>query len=114
MGITSHLVEIEKFISKHKHSDANAVFNAVKKKLPSITKATVYRNLEKMVKTERLTSFELNGRSLFEIKKPSHCHFVCMKCGKIFEINAPLINEPKDFKVQNISIIIRGACKECT
>lgn len=47
----------------------------------------------------------------------NHVHFTCNNCDKTFcidEIQTPKINLPKKFKADNIFLVVKGICEDCT
>jgi len=88
-------------------------------KLPQLDRATIYRNLNKLVKNDKLrelnikkaiTSYEL-------IHSDKHHHKVCKICGDIkhFSIKKEDILKlipTQDFEIENIEITITGKCKK--
>ncbi|KYO68585.1 Fur family transcriptional regulator [Thermovenabulum gondwanense] len=109
--------------SNKKHLSAEEIYLIAKKILPKIGLATVYRALELFCEKGILQKLNLPNQPIkYEILKDdsnSHCHYVCLGCGKIYEvpIQKELIlseNENlKDFKIVNSSCWYFGYCKNC-
>ncbi|MFW5991110.1 MAG: Fur family transcriptional regulator [Nanoarchaeota archaeon] len=104
----------------NKHPSAEEVYKAVKKTLPSISPATVYRNLNNMASEGDVKKIYVENESHFDGDTKKHHHFVCQKCEKIFDNHSPNICEKaikdweKDgFLVKNSEIICYGFCKQC-
>ena len=103
------------------HPSAAWIYNEVRKKIPHISKGTVYRNL--MVLEEEGAVIELNvdgtvGR--YEIRQDNHYHFICNQCGRIFDLNEPVETElnvkfakKTGFKITHHQLEFRGLCKDC-
>ena len=67
------------------HPSAEIIFKKVRKKLPRISLGTVYRNLKVM--KERGDILEISSQiARYDGDVSSHSHFVCEKCGEIFDI----------------------------
>lgn len=101
------------------HPSAEEVFLNVKKTLPRISLATVYRNLEQFAQTGRI--LEINGAiKRFDGDISDHQHFICNSCDKVYDIFCQM-PEIKNFKkhahkigkVENYQIIFHGTCKKC-
>ncbi len=76
------------------HPSADWIYNEVRKKIPHVSKGTVYRNL--MVLEEEGAVIELNvdgtvGR--YEISQDNHYHFICEQCGRIIDLFEPIETE---------------------
>ncbi|OGZ18043.1 MAG: hypothetical protein A2Z78_01675 [Candidatus Nealsonbacteria bacterium RBG_13_36_15] len=103
------------------HPSAEKVYSVVKKKLPRISKATVYRNLKDFKKRGEAQTIISQGKSHFDADTSSHAHFICLDCNKIFDVfenactNCSVIKnkKPKVGKIENYKINFYGHCKKC-
>ena len=85
------------------HPTAETVYALAKRHLPSIALGTVFRNLTKMAETGEVIKIALpDGADRFDMDVYDHMHILCVKCGKIYDI------EEKDVKVE-ISSVPAGA-----
>lgn len=94
--------------------------NEVCGKLPSIDRATIYRNLTFFVSENILRKVNVKkGISSFEINKENdyHQHFICKHCEKIIpvDINLKDIKKilPKSLKFDEFELNLKGSCKQC-
>ena len=72
---------ILKYLKLHKnHPTAQQVYDGIKKELPHISLATVYRNLNIMAKDGKVLKIEINKEQHFDGNACTHQHFVCKKC----------------------------------
>jgi Fe2+ or Zn2+ uptake regulation protein len=105
---------------KH-HPTAEEVFVAVKKELPKISLATVYKNLEALVACGAASKLSFgDSAARYEIRTDPHYHTRCLKCGLITDVNPAtvkqlmkLIEVPSGFKVQDYRVELLGYCKSC-
>tara|TARA_Y100001970_G_C13862834_1_gene665030 strand:+ start:137 stop:583 length:447 start_codon:yes stop_codon:yes gene_type:complete len=71
------------------HRDAEEIYLKIKKKNKiKVSKATVYRTIDVLVKNNMVRKMELgDGRALYETKfeKEHHDHIICVETGKITE-----------------------------
>lgn len=69
-----------------KHMTADQVYRELQKTYPSVSRATVYNNLNKLcdVKLIRRVSLEDSPDRYDRIER--HDHLVCQKCGKLADI----------------------------
>jgi len=84
--------------NKEKHLSAEDVYNLVKRKAPDVGLATVYRTLELFLEHDIIHSVNFgDGRKRYEYGDNTdghhHHHAICLKCGKILEINEDLLEE---------------------
>lgn len=107
------------------HLSADDIYLLVKGKAPEIGLATVYRTLEllcelnvieKIYFGDSITRFELRS----EEELHSHHHLVCVKCGKVQEINEDWlgiieekVEKEYNFEIKDHRLIFEGLCNEC-
>ncbi len=102
------------------HPSAETVYKAVKKDLPTISLATVYRNLNNLAEQGIIFKLQINNEARFDGDINHHQHCVCVKCGKVCDMFQKELTEyalknmkNKDFKPDGVNIIYTGLCKEC-
>lgn len=116
---TTQRVMILEFLDKHRiHPTVEQVYNGLKDKMISLSKATVYNTLNKFVESgivHELTIFSNEIR--YEYDKVNHIHFKCIKCSKIYDIKQEnsLHKETsiEEHKILDYQINLRGICKNC-
>jgi Fe2+ or Zn2+ uptake regulation protein len=122
MRNTVQLQKIRDYLCSVKcHPNAETVFNAVKKDLPSVTLATVYRNLNKMADNCEILRLEVNGEYRFDADKSMHQHAICRECGSILDFADLKLSEEilekfssGEFKAEDVRIFYYGKCKKCS
>ena len=70
------------------HLDAEDIYNNIKSKSIYISRATVYRTIDILVKNNLLRKMDVgDGRNRYELKNKDehHDHMICLKTGKIIE-----------------------------
>lgn len=103
------------------HPTADEVFMAVREKLPKISLATVYKNLEALVAcaaASKLTYGDAAAR--YEARRDHHYHTRCLKCGSLADLEPAaseqliaLLKPPRGFKVEDYRIELLGVCRNC-
>jgi len=119
--MTCQRLKIIEYLRKvKKHPTAEMVYKEVLKELPTITLATVYRNLNLLAEKGEITRFKVNEVYRFDGETCEHQHAICKGCGNIIDINDMEITEfamnkirSSEFKADCVNIIYRGYCKEC-
>lgn len=103
------------------HPTADEVYLAVKRKLPRISLATVYKNLEALVACEAISKLAYgDAAARYDIRTDHHYHTRCLECGKIWDLNArqglELLKQVKPqagFAVKDYRLELLGYCREC-
>ena len=103
------------------HPTADQIYERVRKKLPSISLGTVYRNLQKLVAEKKLQVL-MRGRSQhFDPLVERHQHFICESCDRVYDVFLENQREIKPaklphegFKVTSHQISFYGICKHCS
>jgi Fur family transcriptional regulator, peroxide stress response regulator len=103
------------------HPSADWIYNEVRQVIPQISKGTVYRNLMVLEKEGAVIELNVDGTvGRYEIRRNNHYHFICEKCGRIFDLNEPpetklnMKYEIKTgFKITRHQLEFRGLCKDC-
>lgn len=101
---------------------AEEIHNIASADYPALALTTVYRNLEMLVKNEKVNKIiysDATARYEYVEKDHKHGHFlVCVGCNKAFPLaECPLkvdgIKESTGFTVTGHNIEIYGYCKDC-
>jgi Fur family peroxide stress response transcriptional regulator len=103
------------------HPTADQIYDEVRKKIPNVSKGTVYRNLRVLQEDGAVTELNLNGTlSRFEAKQAGHYHFRCEQCGRVFDLDEPVnyelnerVSKITGFTVSYHQTEFRGLCKDC-
>ena len=104
-------------LDKQDHPTADDILLRVRKKLPSISLATVYNCLETLVDCGLVRQVNLDRASTrFCPNLAPHAHFKCSETGKIFDltIDEDSFNSlqsilPQGFKAQNFELSFSGS-----
>lgn len=103
------------------HPTADFVYEIIKKEMPNISLATVYRNLNLLAANGTIKKAEgLDGSVRFDYNTHPHYHFVCSRCNKIYDIPydvAPELGEKVFTRtgmiVENYDLCFKGICNDC-
>lgn len=98
------------------------IHRAAMRAVPSLSLATVYRTLKRLMDERQLHAVELPGEppryETAEAAHHHHHHFHCNRCDKVYDIEgcAHDIDEmaPKGFSVTDHQITLYGLCAACT
>ncbi|WP_373072590.1 Fur family transcriptional regulator [Sulfurimonas sp.] len=100
------------------HINIEDLYGKIKTLFPSISLATLYKNMHLMLKNNLLTEVSVkNSKTLYEITKDSHAHMHCENCGEVYDVDFNFENliYPKDdsFELKDTQVIFSGICKNC-
>ncbi len=107
--------------NSYEHPTASDVYNTVKEEIPNISLGTVYRDLSQLAENGLIEIVDSSdGKAHYEGNLDGHLHFVCEKCGKIFDIfcKPQLPDELKQFEKNGFLIrsqrtVFYGLCENC-
>ena len=98
---------------------ADEVLELAQKKMAGLGIATVYRTIKALAREGWLVSVELPGEPpRYEVRgKVHHHHFHCLKCRRMFELEACLEQVgkmlPSGFRAVDHVVLIYGFCSGC-
>ena len=103
------------------HPTADQIYGKVRKRLPSVSLGTVYRNLQKLVADDKLQILMVGRSQRFDPLVQRHQHFICEQCGRVFDVLVDTDDEIRPaklphagFKVSSHQLAFYGACKHCS
>jgi len=118
---TPQKAKIMEFLhSTHSHPTAEQVYDEVKRDLPKVSLATVYRNLNQEAKEGNILRLEIDGEYHYDAQISMHQHCICNICKKVVDIHNKKLSKTaleslntKGFSPQSVSIAFRGLCQNC-
>jgi Fur family transcriptional regulator, peroxide stress response regulator len=112
---------LEELSSRTDHPAADQIFDAVRTRMPEISRTTVYRVLETFVRLGIARKVCHPGAAArYEVQSERHHHLVCLHCESIVDLEDPsldklrLLNVTSGFRIADYSIQFRGLCSECS
>ena len=104
----------EYVLSTADHPSADQVFQAVRKRFPMVSRATVYNTLNLFVDKRLLRAFVLApGRIVFDPKTDSHHHFIDERTGEIVDVpwdavDVKRVERLRGFDVREYQVVMHG------
>ena len=105
------------------HPTADEVYQSMKDEYPSISRATVYRNLNKMSDNGQALKVRVSsGADRIDDTLCPHYHVVCAKCGRVDDVEVDLpssVTESLDkatapgFTITGYELLFCGLCSAC-
>lgn len=104
------------------HPTADQLYQRVRRVLPSVSPATVHRNVQDFVRAGLLTPFERPGTAVrYETNPDEHHHFVCRSCGCVWDVYLTAVRYAVDrrrsalprVRVEQCAVQLSGLCHLC-
>jgi len=102
------------------HPTVEDVFVEVRKRLPRISLATVYRSLEALASTKMIQRLEMPGRRRYDGTAQVHYHVHCIRCGRVDDLGVGpsdqirrVLAERSDYQILGHNLEVTGICPEC-
>ena len=104
------------------HPTADDLVKKVRKVLPTVSHATVYRNLQELVHAGLIGTLERSGAAVqFEINPDHHHHFMCGRCGQVWDVYLDQVAVTLDrqrsplsgFRIDRRDVQLHGLCARC-
>lgn len=119
---TFQRMNILESIESYGHMSIDAIYEEVVKTHPSLSLATVYKNIILMVEKGVLVEVPITGKKpKYELVKDDHIHLVCTECGEVED--KPRMQETdtllhtltnnEHFKLEKQQINLYGVCSHC-
>jgi Fur family transcriptional regulator, peroxide stress response regulator len=120
--MTPQRLEILREVShRTDHPDAELLFKAVRKRLPTVSLDTVYRTLWLFTEHGLLQTLGPRQTAIrFDPNLRAHHHYVCVNCERVWDVEESLVS-PSDVSaaVSSLGTVvathveIRGLCSKC-
>lgn len=104
---------------RYQHPTVETIFESLHKELPVISMATVYNTMNAFYKKGLLNAITITGDEFRYDPYTGHHHFLCLKCGRIYDINikCPIALSSKKMvnghKIEEVHGYFKGICKKC-
>lgn len=116
-------VVFDALLARHDHPTAESLYDDVRRRLPEINRATVYRTLERLVNLGLATRVHRVGLAArFDPNVDRHDHAVCVRCGAMEDLDpAPAGDLPgevpalsrRGFEILGRSVQVQVLCPGC-
>ena len=103
------------------HPTADQLLVDVRAHLPGVSRTTVYRVLETLVRLGLAVKTCTPGSAVrFDPRTERHHHLVCLRCERVIDLHAPSLDglrlpaaRTAGFEISDYSVHFRGTCSEC-
>src|SRR4030095_12105773 len=91
--------------SAYHHPTADEVLQAVNRKFPMTSRATVYNTLNWLKEAGMIREVFEGGMVRFDPNTARHHHFICKECGKVEDVECGLLSALKICKLPDEQIV---------
>ena len=108
-------------VSSKSHPSPETLYAQVKREIPSISLATVYKNIKTFVEAGLMREVSLHHGTLrLEANLEPHHHLICTRCRTIIDVEESGVDPvhlrhrpPAGFRVDRYSVEFHGLCAAC-
>lgn len=108
-------------LGAHGHPSPEEIYDSVRRQIPTISLATVYKTLHTFIESGLLRELSLHHGSLrVDTRQEPHHHLVCTECKSVFDLDEEALKPakvlgkiPKGFRIERMSVEIHGICAPC-
>ena len=120
--LTHQRLEIFRELARtEEHPDAETLFRALKRRMPTVSLDTVYRTLWLLRDLGLVTTLGPNRDAVrFDVNLDQHHHYVCVRCGLVRDFTSEELNALRvpdsvnEFgSIVGAQVEIRGLCASC-
>lgn len=99
------------------HPAADDIYKELLSKYPTLSRTTVYNSLHALVEHGLVRELEADGIKRYDpASLAPHGHFICRKCGAIFDMPLPADLLPEGdsgFEIDAVDLYYKGICPDC-
>jgi Fur family peroxide stress response transcriptional regulator len=118
--VTPQRLAIVSLMETHGHISVREIYEKIKKSFPSLSLATIYKNINTMLESNFIKELKIVGlESKYELAKEAHSHLICNSCGAVEDLMLG-IDSIKDealskssYKIEEVVVQIKGKCSNC-
>lgn len=117
---------LESLQNRKDHPTAEKLYIDLKKQMPELGIATVYRNLTELCEEKLITKIRAKtGPDRYDGNNKRHIHFECKQCGKIMDIYLneeqerqitsikTQVSEEENVEFESAEMYLIGVCQKC-
>ena len=103
------------------HATAAEIYELISSEHPSVSRGTVYRNLNQLAEEGEISRIEVpGGPDRYDHRCHNHYHARCLSCGRLFDIDVDyldglekMVRDAHGFAISGHDILFNGLCPAC-
>jgi len=112
------LLILENLKEREDHPSARALYEELRKEMPTLSRTTVYNTLSTLGKAGVVSCVNMPGQETrYECADAQHCHFLCSSCGRLTDLEFSCGHIPQlkmdGYVVQEVVGCFKGICRDC-
>ena len=108
-------------VNSDDHPSPEVVYERVRSEIPSISKATVYKNIHSFIDAGVLREVsDLHQTNRLDANLERHHHLICTRCKRVADFQDKQLDkvrsseaEPLGFRLEEYRVEVRGLCPAC-
>jgi len=112
---------LEELLARRDHPSADMIFDAVKSRVPGLSRTTVYRVLDTLVRLGAARKVAHDGAVVrFDPNTERHHHLVCERCAGMVDLPRGMVGDiplpdlkASGFTIKDFSVNYSGICDGC-
>jgi len=119
---TFQRMNILSVVEKYGHMSVDDIYAEVSRVHPSLSLATVYKNIVLMTQKGVMVEVPIVGRKpKYELAKADHMHLICTECGEVEDKMCidktdaifTKLTQDEHFKLNKRQVNLYGVCEKC-
>lgn len=115
-------IVLQTVLTLQDHPTADEVHETIAQKHPSISKATVYRNLNALAEKGKIRHVSLpDGADCYDHRTDEHYHIRCLSCKRVYDAQLPYMHGLTEkarraegsFQLTGHNLTFEGICPDC-
>ncbi len=112
-------VLIYEYLLEHRtHPNVEEIYESLAPQMPTLSKTTIYNTLKLFGEKGVILVLNIDEKmQRFDAYTHEHTHFLCNRCGKVYDFPHPKLERPQlgeGFELKSIEISYRGICGDCS
>ena len=111
---------VDSLLKTEDHPSAELIHKIVRKRFPMVSLSTVYKTLDLLKEKKLVNEIEVEGEARFDAHTNEHINLVCMKCGKIDDVDEESLKEiqinaakKSKYLILRSNFELHGYCSSC-
>jgi Fur family peroxide stress response transcriptional regulator len=112
---------LEQIVDRKDHPTAQQLFKEVQERLPGVSRTTVYRVLDTLVRFQLVQKiYQPGAAARYDPNTRQHHHFACLQCSTVIDLEDERFDavalpdlRRRGFHITESHIYFRGTCSSC-